>query len=313
MTDITAISPAPSAEPIAPPEPTACLQPATAAAERERVRLETTAGRSRPSALVAVLRMRLRHLGSEEAAKSGLRYQPVAWAAIAIIAIAGFFPGRDDGHPIDGDLAQAPASASPTTTPTTTPAAPSGPAAFRAPDFEFTFAPPIPPSTAFTPPTTLAPPVTSQPPGPGLVELTVRGFGWAGSLSGTGLGTATVPEGTMPVGSRLGELDKVTFMRLSGTATKLVLAEDTAGAREAVGEGLVRACAIVEAGWTEEPDQSLEDAPTIDTDRCVEGVEVGNTWTFDLSDFASRTGQAGFALLPATGAPADFQVTFEPG
>lgn len=314
MTDTTAIIPGPSDELAGRDERTEArsrLQPVAATADRERARLEAVAGKSVPLAALLILRLRMRHLGSDEAAKSGLRYQPVAWTAIAIVAIAGFFPGRQDSGPIRGDLAQAPGLVAPATT-TTVPEAPAGPAVFAAPDFEFTFAPPIPVPAPFVPTITPSPSVSQEPVVAPVIPLSVRGFGWAGSLSGTGLGTTTVPDGTMPVGSRLGELDKASFVRLSGTTTSLVLTEDTSGAREALGAGLVRACAIVESDWAEVPDQSFEDAPEIDTDQCVTGIEDDNTWTFDLSRFANRTSQAGFALLPAAGAPPDFQITFQP-
>ena len=114
----------------------------------------------------------------------------------------------------------------------------------------------------------------------------------------------------MPVASRLGQLDKASFIRLSGSATTLTLEEDPGGAREAVGPGVVVACPITDASWVEEPDQSLDDAPPWDAARCVAGVEDNDTWTFDLTAFEDRVGQAGFALVPDASAPPDFQITF---
>jgi hypothetical protein len=114
----------------------------------------------------------------------------------------------------------------------------------------------------------------------------------------------------MPVATRLGNLDKATFIRLSGTRTSLTLHEDTSGAREAIGTGKIVACRITDPSWEEKPDQALADAPTWATDTCVVGTESDNTWTFDLTPFSDRTSDAGFALVPAPDAPADFQVTF---
>jgi hypothetical protein len=140
----------------------------------------------------------------------------------------------------------------------------------------------------------------------------VRGFGWAAALSGSGLSTADVPEGSMPVANRLGQVDKVSFVRLSGTAATLTLTEDADGAREALGAGAVAACAITDPSWQEGPDQSMDAAPTWDADSCVAGIETDGSWTFDLSRFADVAGDAGFALVPDASAPADFQVTFTP-
>lgn len=274
----------------------AVLRESTDTATRERVRLE--AGSWVKRALLKV-----GFLGSEDAARSGLRYQPVAWAAIAIVAIAFFFPGRPDPKP--EPVAFTPAPFAPAITPpTTAPAAIAPPAPPAVPVPSATFSPPVttfmpPPASTFTSPTTV--PATEEP-------LLVRGFGWASSLSG--VPSNDVPEGTMPVGSRLGNIDKVSFIRLSGTATSLSLHEDTAGAREALGAGLVVACQITDPGWEEKPDQALADAPAWQANSCVAGEESDNTWVFDLSRFADIAGQAGFALVPAPDAPADFQVTF---
>jgi hypothetical protein len=267
------------------------LREASETAARERVRLVAGSWHTR-------LLLKLRFLGSEDAARSGLRYQPVAWSAIALVAVAFFFPGRPESPTTPAAFVPAPFT--PATPPTTLAApavAPSTvplPAAFSAP-----------PATSFVPPATTTT-TTSIIPDP--VALVVRGFGWGSSLSG--VPNNGVPDGTMPVAKRLGNLDKASFIRLSGTATVLTLLEDTAGAREAIGDGLVVACAITDAGWEEKPDQALADAPSWDANACVTGIERDDTWTFDFSAFDDRAGQAGFALVPAPGAPADFQLTF---
>lgn len=114
----------------------------------------------------------------------------------------------------------------------------------------------------------------------------------------------------MPVATRLGQLDKASFIRLAGTDTALTLVEDPEGAREAIGAGVVVLCPITYPGWSEEPDQSLDDAPTWDADACVAGTEKDDTWVFDLSGFGDRAGESGFAIVPDASAPADFQITF---
>ncbi|MGQ0434780.1 MAG: hypothetical protein ACT452_20515 [Microthrixaceae bacterium] len=316
-TDISATAPEDTGglESVEAPHHRAGLQPVSTTAARERARLEARRGRSGPLALVSQLLVGVRHLGSEEAATSGLRYQPIAWMVIAIVAISGIFPGRPDVARLTGEHAQTPTSRDPSaTTPTTVGSTPPGSAPLDTGAFSYTYTPPAASeSPFFNPPDTVPPSTPTTLPPEATVPLAVRGFGWAGSLSGTALSTATVPSGRMPVGARAGSLDKVTFLRLRGTTDILTLVEDTAGAREALGAGAVRACAITEATWSEHPDQALADAPAIDTDHCAEGVEsAGNTWTFDLSSFATRTSDYGFALLPTTSAPPDFQLTFKP-
>ena len=281
------------------------LRESSEAAALERARLEAGAGRSRLGAIVHRAPGRVRHLGSEEAARSGLRYQPVAWTAIIVAAVAFFFPGRPE--PEAGTSALPPRATTFVAPTTTVPAGPTAvtPTTLPAPSATFT-----PPPTVFTPPPPRSTPPTTMTVAAADQPLTVRGFGWASSLSGSGVSSAEVPEGTMPVASRLGQLDKASFVRLSGTATTLTLVEEPTGAREALGAGVVVACPITDTGWAEEPDQSLDDAPPWDAARCVAGVEDADTWVFDLSGFDDRAGDAGFALVPDASAPPDFQVTF---
>lgn len=284
------------------------LRSASETAERERTRLAAAAGR--PAVLAALSRvgLRLRHAGSEEAARNGLRYQPVAWTAIALVAVSFFWPGRPDAAaPPSAPIATA------TVTPTTTvPPAPT-PTPTTLPPVSLPATGPAapPPAVATTPTTTTT--TTTTPPAPAAEEpLTVRGFGWASVLAGTGVAAAEVPEGTMPISARLGQTDKVTFIRLSGTVSTLILEEDTGGAREAMGAGTVLACAVIDEGWSEAPDQSFDDAPAWDPDRCVASTEADDVWTFDLSGFDDRTGDRGFALVPGSDAPPDFQITLRP-
>lgn len=283
---------------------TAVLRDASETAERERLRLEASTGRTRLGALARRFPNKLRYLGSEEAARNGLRYQPVAWTAIALAAVAFFFPGRDDTGADAPALAHAPVmtAPAPTTTTTTTSTSLPAPAMPRAVVTPVVVPPPTP-TTMVSPVTTTTAPAAPTP-------LTVRGFGWASTLSGSGISSAGVPDGSMPVGNRLGRLDKAAFVRLAGTDRTLTLVEDGAGAREALGAGAVMACAITDAGWVEEPDQSFDEAPAWDADACAAGVESDGTWTFDLGAFADRAGDRGFALVPEPDAPADFQVAF---
>lgn len=282
------------------------LRASSDAAARERLRLEAVTGRSLVGGLLGTLALKLRHLGSDDAARSGLRYQPVAWTAIAVTAVSFYFPGRPEPVADTTPLAAPRAAVA-----DVTPAAPAAPTAPTPPR-------PVVSSPAFTPtaPVFTPPPpsstFTTAPSGSGAssAPLAVRGSGWASSLSGTGISSAEVPEGSIPVGARLGQVDKASFVRLAGGGTTLTLVEDEAGAREALGAGLVAVCRITDPGWAEEPDQSMDDAPAWDETTCVAGVEVEGTWTFDLSTLGKPDAETGFALVPDAAAPPDFQVTF---
>lgn len=306
---------APAATDPATADPASVLLPADTTAARERERLLQAAGRSGVAAMVAGLVPGIRRLGSAEAAANGLRYRPVAWTIIAVVAVAFYLPGRAE-RVVAPEIAAAPSAVTPV------PASPSPEPADTAVDTV-----PVAPTPSFTPspaapfePSPSAPsdPPPTAPPASGPVgdqpapaqPLTVRGAGWATRVPATPVPGDSVPEGTFPVANRLGSVDRVSFIRLAGDATTLVLTEDAEASREALGPGAVAACPIEDDGWAEEPGQSFDDAPTWSEDTCVAGTETDGQWTFDLSSFADRTGDAGFALVPTTDAPPDFQVGF---
>jgi hypothetical protein len=187
------------------------------------------------------------------------------------------------------------------------------------------------PSLAVAPATSIAAPVTSAPAvaapeasvGDATVSpsadqtavtpLTVAAKAWASRDAGTPLASTDVPAGTLPVGNRLGQLDKASFVRLSGTATTLTLTADPSGARNLAGAGSVQACPVT-ASWTAADAMALDQAPAYDTTKCVAGTHPDDsTWSFDLGAFADRAGGNGFALVPAPDAPVDFQVAFKAG
>lgn len=256
----------------------------------------------------------------EAVATVARRYRPVALTVVAIVVIAFAVPGRPSSR-------QEPASATelaapPTTALSTTPVPPA------------TSVPPVPPPPTITRPTIdvptsptprpspsprpsgSAPPAVAEPPSGGApAPLTVREAGWASQGAGTPLATVGVPDGTLPVGTRLGQVDKASFVRLDGDATTLVLAEEPSGARASVGDPAVQACVIVadDAAWTAAEGMSFDDAPAWDPNACADGVRGDDgTWTFDLGTLALHAGDAGFALVPTADAPVDFQVAFAP-
>lgn len=298
------------------PEPRT-LRPAGETAAKERARQDRLRGRNGLLAFVAELGPKLRRLGGADAAREGLRYRPVIWTVIVVVAVAFFFPGRDGGNGADVAVASSPTTvpfvptsspdAADATAPTTIPITSPPTTRFVVP------APAAPaPRVSATPTTAVAhttTTTTTAPPPP--VPLSVSGWGWAGSTGAVDVSVSPVPEGTLPVANRLGGVDKVSFVRLTGTATTLRLEEDVEGAREALGAAAIQLCPIEDAGWAEEPGQSMDAAPTW-ADSCVAGVEADDAWTFDLSGLGDPASPNGFALVPGADAPADFQVTLQP-
>ena len=121
-----------------------------------------------------------------------------------------------------------------------------------------------------------------------------------------------MPAGDLPVGTRVGQADKASYVRLSGNAGTLELREDPAGNRApANGAPLIRACQITDASWKPATAEGFGSAPKYDTGACVEGTRAADgTWSFDLSNFDNPTDARGFALVPSPSAPVDFQVAF---
>ena len=152
-------------------------------------------------------------------------------------------------------------------------------------------------------------PFALPPPPPAVAALTVREGGW--SVSGPP--TAAVPKDGLPVGALLGSEREQAYVRLTGTGTELVLAlVDDEGASVNPAGAAVRACRILDAGWT-----AQRPGPAVDFDPgdCV-AAEPGpdSTFRFGLAAYPDRTGSAGFALVldgsAPTTPPRTFRLTF---
>ena len=157
-------------------------------------------------------------------------------------------------------------------------------------------------------------PSSSESRGTAAVEpLRVSTAAWASAQAGTPVASTGVPQGSLPVGRRPGfEVDKVAFVRLSGTATTLTLVphEDSAGQRSA-GSAQIQACRITTPDWAKAEAQPMDKAPKWDCAVAAIGQPAKDgSWTFDLASFPDRAGSEGFALVPA-GAGLDFQVAFK--
>jgi hypothetical protein len=135
--------------------------------------------------------------------------------------------------------------------------------------------------------------------------------GWATREAGTPLANEGVPDGTLPVGNRAGQVDKASYIKLSGNDLFLRLTEDSSGARNVAGAGGVQACEIT-ANWTPSDAGSLDTAPPYDPKSCAPGKAGGDgTWKFDMGQFDNASSGNGFALVPTSDAPVDFQVAFK--
>jgi hypothetical protein len=265
-------------------------------------------------------------------------YRPVAITVAAILGLVVVLPGasRGDGGMVadfsstaasdEADLAgppvvggsvpsDAPApAASPSTSPSpgraigATPAR-SGPAPSRAAVTPGAGGPP-----AASPPGAIAPGFERSPSAADGEPLRIAAAGWASSTGGTPVSATveSIPDGALPVGTRIGQTDKVAFVRLGGEGSALVLAEDAAGRRGSAFEAApVQLCQITDAGWEAGEDQAMADAPAHDPDACTPGQQgADGTWSFSLALFDDPADDRGLALVPTADAPLDFQITF---
>jgi hypothetical protein len=142
--------------------------------------------------------------------------------------------------------------------------------------------------------------------------LKIRVAAWSSRTAGTPLAAQDVPEKTLPVGKRLGQDDKVSFVKLQGTDTTLRLKVGDAAGQRTPESAVIYACPIAGSAWTEGDAMSMDADPEYDCAKQVEGKANGNEWIFDLASFgaSSITSDRGFALVPGGDGLADFQVAF---
>ncbi|HUP84828.1 MAG TPA: hypothetical protein VM143_04085 [Acidimicrobiales bacterium] len=135
--------------------------------------------------------------------------------------------------------------------------------------------------------------------------------GWASATGATPVGSTGVPDKGLPVGKRIGQVDKYSFVRLTGDQKVLALRVNAQGARATTGNIGVSICQITDSGWQAADNVPSDRAPKYDVATCVKGDPGdGKTWTFNVLTFASPTDARGLALVP-TGDSIDYQVTFE--
>lgn len=237
---------------------------------------------------------------------SGLRqYQPYALAVLAVVAAANFMPSPDrteETSPVNAAVTET--TSAPTTSTTRASAVtrepiPTGSAA--------------PPSSAVGP----APEPQASNPTSAAVErdastappqLTIVESGYASSE--VTVGDPEVPDDGMPVAAGATGPSKVSFVRLAGSATELVLAlvaEEDAHRLADLAE--VAACPVTE-DWDSVRGQPMSAAPAYECSDAVVARRVdATTFAFDLSPFPSPGSGHGFALVPS-GEATGFYVTF---
>jgi len=274
-------------------------------------------------------------------------YRPVALTVAAILGLIVVLPGAsggaddradrfgdfDEGGDGSGDLSTAPiaagggepevaappAAGSALPAPGGGPVAPSvGPVGSPSPGGARRSPAPAPAGTSDavpSPPRAASGPLGSSGSPSASEPLQIAGSGWASATGGAPVPTAEaerIPEGTLPIGNRLGQADKVAFVRLSGEGTTLVLAEDASGRRGGPFEvAPVQLCQITEQGWEEGGGQAMADAPAHDPESCAPGQQrADGTWAFSLAGFADPADARGFAIVATPDAPIDFQITY---
>lgn len=238
-----------------------------------------------------------------------LRYRPLVVTVAVTLALLRILPGGEGG----GAATAVAAATTPTTVRASVPAVP--PSITTAlpptitPPLSVTLRPFVPPaggtlshSPSPSPTTTVAPPLrttaTTVPAAPPIVRYT----GWASRGSGTPVGAVGVPDGALPVGASVSQVDKVTFLKLEGNWSTLFVVTDPDG-DGGLGAPAVLACPI-DGAWDPGADQTFEEAPTWG-DACTAGREVDGGWQFDVGDL-DRT--HGVALVPDIESSPDFQI-----
>jgi hypothetical protein len=257
-----------------------------------------------------------------EAAQRLRRYRPLVLTVVLTLGILRALPEQDSGveeaqQPTAPAAAISPSAGAPVSD--ATPDPPSSPgvesvSSVPHPSFPAPIAPTGSSATTTSTAITAAPSTPSPSPSPSpspeppeSTAPTVLYTGWATRAADTPAGTIGVPDGSLPVGNRLGQTDKVSFVRLGGDWQTLAVRVDPDGTA-GVGEPSVRACAITTASWEPRSGAGFEDAPTWGDD-CVAGVAdaAGETWSFEVGQIDHRFG---VALVPAPDAPVEFQIAF---
>lgn len=248
------------------------------------------------------------------------RYRPVVLTVVLTLGVLRVLP--EDGTTVEEALeptasatatsSPSPTAETPTDVPTDPPSSPDVDAGIPLPRLSSpgTAAPPRSSATTTPPaamPSPSSPGLPSKPQPEPAAPMIVQ-TAWATRAAGTPAGSLGVPDGSLPVGNRVGQTDKASFLRLGSDRPSVALAVDQDGT-SGIGEPTVQACAITTATWEPLAGSSFDEAPEWDPDDCVVGVAGagGDEWTFELGGIDQRFG---VALVPGPDAPVEFQIAF---
>lgn len=140
--------------------------------------------------------------------------------------------------------------------------------------------------------------------------LQVDDGGFASATAGTPLATLGVPEGSVAVALQAGQLDKVTYLQLSGMGT-LSLAVDPNGGNRLEALAAIQLCPAAPGAIVGRGDVTPQEAPQYDCAKTVKGVRdpAGTGYTFDLKGLTAQQASS-VAILPVSGTLSDFQIVF---
>jgi hypothetical protein len=180
-------------------------------------------------------------------------------------------------------------------------------------------APVAPPALVSRPPATLSeaagpiPTAEASPPASATLDVVAASWATADPAPLSGTNDATVPDDGLPVEARAGQVSKVSFLRLRGSASTLRLVL-TSGPSDSVlvDAAAVLACPITSPSWGPAPGQPLASAPTYDCSRSVDlRREIDGAWTVPLETIPVVGGERNLALVPAGSAGSVFRITFQ--
>lgn len=135
-------------------------------------------------------------------------------------------------------------------------------------------------------------------------------YGWSTSSgAGTPAGDAGIPNDSLPVGATPSGPDKVSWFRLTGAASVLVLHPvSDSGANRFDTSASIRLCRSATEDWATGANLSASETPPVDASHCADGQRGGDgAWSFELGRLGPVDDPRGAILVPGAGL---FQVTF---
>lgn len=141
--------------------------------------------------------------------------------------------------------------------------------------------------------------------------LRITKSGYSSSTGGTPL-EQEPPEGGLPVTAIAGDVQRRSFIAVSGDESVLKLKPIDDPANAGVESAVVRACTVVLEDWKAERGQSMDDEP-LWQEPCVDGKRgADGVFSFDLSKLGKPSDLAGITLTAGTLNAQTFNIVFAP-